>query len=60
MDVVVLLVSALFFTAVVIVTTTSHSRLRASVRRPRLFEVLVIGAAAPEGSRGSRRRRVPA
>ncbi|WBQ02869.1 hypothetical protein [Kribbella sp. CA-293567] len=46
MDVVVLVVFALFFTALVVVTTTSHGVLRASVRRPRLFQAAVVLAAA--------------
>ncbi|MEU4396263.1 hypothetical protein [Kribbella sp. NPDC023855] len=46
MDVVVLIVFALFFTALVIATTTSHGLLRASVRRPRLFQSVVVFAAA--------------
>jgi hypothetical protein len=46
MDVAVLLVFALFFLAIMVATTTSHGRLRASVRRPRLFQLVVVGAAA--------------
>ncbi len=46
MDVVVLIVFALFFTALGVVTTTSHGVLRASVRRPRLFQSAVVLAAA--------------
>ncbi len=46
MDVAVLVVFALFFTALVVVTTSAHGRLRASVRRPRLFQLVVFGAAA--------------
>jgi hypothetical protein len=45
MDVVVLLTFALFFTALVI-ATTSHGFLRSTVRRPRLFQLAVIGFAA--------------
>lgn len=46
MDVVVLVVFALFFTALAVATATSHGVLRASVRRPRLFQSLVVIAAA--------------
>jgi hypothetical protein len=46
MDVAVLLIFALFFTALVVVTTSSHGLLRASVRRPRLFQVVIVLAAA--------------
>ncbi|WP_432948869.1 hypothetical protein ACQPXM_14905 [Kribbella sp. CA-253562] len=46
MDVAVLVVFALFFTALVVVTTSAHGRVRASVRRPRLFQLVVVGAAA--------------
>jgi hypothetical protein len=45
MDVAVLVVFALFFTALVVVTTSAHGRMRASVRRPRLFQLVVVGAA---------------
>ena len=46
MDVAVLVVFALFFTALVAATITTHGLLRASVRRPRLFQLVVFGAAA--------------
>jgi hypothetical protein len=46
MDVAVLLLFTLFFTAVVVSATSRHQLLRTSVRRPRLFQVTVLGAAA--------------
>ena len=46
MDVVVLLIFALFFTGLVVLTTTGNGRLRAAVRRPRLFQLVVAVAAA--------------
>jgi hypothetical protein len=46
MDAVVLTVFALFFAALTIATITGHSRLRTSVRRPRLFQFVTVLAAA--------------
>ncbi|ADB31652.1 hypothetical protein Kfla_2584 [Kribbella flavida DSM 17836] len=46
MDAGVLIVFALFFTALVVLTTSATGRIRASVRRPRLFQLVVVGAAA--------------
>jgi hypothetical protein len=46
MDGVVLLIFATFFTALVVATTNSDGRLSTSVRRPRLLQLAVIGAAA--------------
>lgn len=46
MDAVVLLIFALFFIGLVILTTSGHGRLRAAVRRPRLFQLVVAVAAA--------------
>jgi uncharacterized YccA/Bax inhibitor family protein len=46
MDVAVLAVFALFFTALVVVTTSAHGRVRAAVRRPRVFQLVVVGVAA--------------
>ncbi|WP_202866212.1 hypothetical protein [Kribbella turkmenica] len=46
MDVAVLLVFAFFTTAVAVATMTRTEVLRASVRRPRLFQGAVLGAAA--------------
>jgi hypothetical protein len=45
MDVVVLLIFALFFTGLAILTTTGNGRLRAAVRRPRLFQLVVAVVA---------------
>src|SRR3981081_4443975 len=45
-DGVVLLIFATFFTALVVATINSDGRLCTSVRRPRLFQFAVIGAAA--------------
>lgn len=46
MDVVVLLIFAFFFVALIVATTSRHGMLRTSVRRPRLFQLAVVGAAA--------------
>jgi hypothetical protein len=46
MDVAVLLIFAVFFTGLVVLTTTGNGRLRAAVRRPRLFQLVVAAAAA--------------
>lgn len=46
MDVAVVLVFALFFTGVVLLAITPHSPLLRSVRRPRLFQVAAVVAAA--------------
>lgn len=46
MDAAVLIVFALFFTALVVATTVSHGVLRTSVRRPRLFQTVVVLATA--------------
>lgn len=46
MDVAVLLIFAIFFTALVVVTTSSQGLLRTSVRRPGLFRLVVVLAAA--------------
>jgi hypothetical protein len=46
MDVAVLLLFASFITAVVVATLSRHEMLRTSVRRPRLFLLAVVGAAA--------------
>jgi hypothetical protein len=46
MDAAVLIVFALFFTALVVASTASHGVLRTSVRRPRLFQTVVVLAAA--------------
>jgi hypothetical protein len=45
MDVVVLLIFALFFTGLFVLTTTGNGRLRAAVRRPRLFQLVVAAVA---------------
>ncbi|HEU4947796.1 MAG TPA: hypothetical protein VFT31_11635, partial [Kribbella sp.] len=46
MDAVVLLIFANFFALLVVSTATSQGMLRASVHRPRLFQLAVIGSAA--------------
>lgn len=46
MDAAVLIVFALFFTALVVATTSGNSLLRTSVRRPRLFQTVVVLATA--------------
>ncbi len=46
MDVAVLLLFATFITAVAVATVSRHEVLRASVRRPRLLQLAVVGAAA--------------
>lgn len=46
MDVAALLIFAIFFTALVVVTTSSQGLLRTSVRRPGLFRLVVVLAAA--------------
>jgi hypothetical protein len=45
MDVVVLLIFAIFFTVLVALTMTGNGRLRAAVRRPRFFQLVVLIAA---------------
>lgn len=44
MDVAALLVFAVFFTALVVTTTSRYDVLRASIRRPRLFQLAAVGA----------------
>ena len=46
MDVAVLPLFALFFTALVVTTTSKYDVLRVSIRRPRVFQLAAIGAAA--------------
>jgi len=46
MDVAVLLLFALFFSAVVVTTTSRYDVLRGSIRRPRVFQLAAVGAAA--------------
>ena len=46
MDVAVLLLFALFFTALVVTTTSRYDVLRGSIRRPRVFQLAAVGAAA--------------
>jgi hypothetical protein len=46
MDVAVLIVFSTFFTGLVVLTTTRNGRVRTFVRRPRLFQLAVIAAAA--------------
>jgi hypothetical protein len=46
MDAAVLLLFALFFTALVVTTTSRYDVLRVSIRRPRVFQLAAVGAAA--------------
>jgi hypothetical protein len=46
MDVAVLLLFALFFAALVVTTTSRYDVLRVSIRRPRVFQLAAVGAAA--------------
>jgi hypothetical protein len=46
MDVAVLLLFALFFTVLLIATLTRYDVLRATIRRPRVFQLAAVGAVA--------------